>query len=569
MGVALVCLLLTALVTLPFFVIGEVPQRGCCGGTMPVTHDGAMHDNQMRSFWRGLTSGRLFPRWDDQTHRGYGGPTMAFYPPGIYYLTSLLYWPLRDWHSVQITLSLMLMGASGGALYLYAREVMSRGASLISMAIFIAAPYHLLNQYQRGAISEQLSFIWMPLALLFAERLLKGTREKVLLWRTAGVNGDGRRTWLSFAGLAAIFGAFVFSHPPTAYQFLLVFGPGFSIWGLRRSAGRGMVAIALALLFGSLLAAVYFYPAIAEQRFINADDVEKVWPYHSSYVFDFNQRVYDHLKNDFTIRLDRIWAFSTGVIVLLGVTLLTVRGSLKSLELRTRVWLWFGAGLLSAFLMTKPSELAGRFIPKIEIGVFSWRMLSIASLVAALLAGAAWQAAVDLANESRRSLKTVLKTVPGLVLIATVMMSLSYVIEPMYRAEAFKPIPEHYNFATLPRGVPHDVPKMELAQLASGTGRVTVERWEPEFRVLSVELDKPDQLQLRTSNFPGWTAFANGRAAEIKSGDVGQIVIDLPSGRSQVTLEFRSTPIRRASAWITLISFAVLTSMVVILKRRS
>jgi hypothetical protein len=140
---------------------------------------------------------------------------------------------------------------------------------------------------------------------------------------------------------------------------------------------------------------------------------------------------------------------------------------------------------------------------------------------------------------------------------------------PMYRVEAFKPIPEHYNYATLPRGVPRDVPKMEPAQLASGARSVEVELWQPELRRVRVDIDRADRLQFRTSNYPGWTAFVDGKVTEIKTGDAGMIVIDLPAGEHSITLDYRLTPIRRASVWITLISSVLLFSLVVIHKWKS
>jgi hypothetical protein len=98
LGIVLICIILTSLVTLPFFIIGEVQGSGCCGGAMPVTHDGPMHFNQMQSFWRGLSSGVIYPRWDDMTHSGYGAPSTSFYPPAVYYL------------SLPLSISLLVIG---------------------------------------------------------------------------------------------------------------------------------------------------------------------------------------------------------------------------------------------------------------------------------------------------------------------------------------------------------------------------------------------------------------------------------------------------------------------------
>jgi 6-pyruvoyl-tetrahydropterin synthase-like protein len=548
--VGLVCLLLSALAVLPFFFIGEDRDVGCCGGQMPVTHDGAMHYNQMRAFWNGLASGRILPHWDSETHYGYGAPTTEFYPPAVYYLTSLFYLITGDWELVLLLLHLLVIAASGGAIYWYARQTMSQGASSVAMAVYIIAPYHMLNQYQRGAIAEQLSFIWMPLLLFFADRLL---REKYSL--------------SDFAILAFIFAAFLYSHPPTAYQFVLVFGSCLAVRELSNRNWRGLGLIALSLAAGSLIAAAYFYPAIAEQSLINADDVEKTWPYHASYVFDYAQKRYDRTAENFFVRLDRIWVFCAVVVVLTGSLLLIVRNRLKSVDLRANVLLWIGAGGLVVFLMTGYSYPIGRLIPKIEIGVFSWRMLSLASLAVALLAGACWQAASEMFGKGRPFVVASVSSL--LVLTAAIAMSAWYVVKPMYRVEAFKPIPEHYNYATLPRGVPRDLPKIEPARLASGGGSVNIELWQPEYRRVRVDLERPDRLEFRTSNYAGWTAVVDGKVAEIRTGENGMIVVDLPAGVHDVTLDFRATTVRQVSVWITLISSISLLALGIINKVKS
>lgn len=75
-------------------------------------------------------------------------------------------------------------------------------------------------------------------------------------------------------------------------------------------------------------------------------------------------------------------------------------------------------------------------------------------------------------------------------------------------------------------------------------------------------MEKPDQLQFRTSNFAGWTATIDGGLAEIKEGAVKNIVIDLPAGAHTVALELRSTPVRRAGNVITILSLALLFSII-------
>ncbi|MFN0111453.1 MAG: hypothetical protein ACKVZH_21525 [Blastocatellia bacterium] len=549
LAIALALIAMTSIAVLPFFVIGEDQKIGCCGGAMPVTHDSWMHFNQMNAFWQSLSAGIVYPRWDESTH-GYGAPTTSFYPPGVYYLTSVAYFVARDWWKAWAGFYWLTMLASAAAIWIYARQSLSRGASLMAAAVYVFAPYHLLNQYQRGAISEFTSFVWIPLCLLFAERLMNG--------RDAENTEVAQSRLTSFAGLAASFGAFLWTHPPTAYQFLLVFGLCVAVSAIRKGrAGkwRELSWIAAALVFGSMLAAAYFYPAIAEQRLVNGDDVQRVWPYHASYVFDYSQTVYDRVNNPFFVRLDRIWAFNLAAILVCAIATLSFK------ERRVRVWLWVAAGLLASFLMTKYSATIGRWIPKIEIGVYSWRMLTLTSFAMAMLTGAIADCGLRIADW-RRAIALV-------VLIGALAMSGYYVAWPMWRAQSFEPNLQHYNYATLPTGSPRENPPMPPVLLAADKGSIITERWTPEFRRLRLSLSENNQLQFRTRNFAGWTATVDGQPVPINEGEVKNILIDLAAGEHQVTLEYRSTPIRRLSNWLTIISFAVLLSIVIINKRRN
>jgi uncharacterized membrane protein len=225
--VLVVCTFLSAIVIMPFFIIGEESGSGCCAGAMPVTHDMVMHLNQMQAFYDGLMTGRPYPRWNAQTNRGFGSPTTIFYPPLTYYLTSAIYAVARDWVLVIKLFYLSVMTASALAFYPLARQLFPRSVSLLATACYTLMPYHLLNHYQRGAFAECLSFVFIPLMALFLLRLMRESRHT----RTALVLSSG---------LAIVWGLFIWAHPPTAYQFQLIALPVTLVTGIWRSRWKGL-----------------------------------------------------------------------------------------------------------------------------------------------------------------------------------------------------------------------------------------------------------------------------------------------------------------------------------------
>ena len=535
---------------------------------MPVTHDMHLHLEQMKSFYNGLSAGRFYPRWEEDTNRGFGAATTSYYPPGVYYLTSAFYVLCQDWILTLLCTHLLMMIASAASLYLFIRQFISRRGAVAAMAAYIFLPYHLLDQYQRGAMAELLGFVWMPLMLLFGERLFRPrvnqqAAKKYFLTSSLLIN---------IAGLAASYAAFLWSHPPTAYQFSLAFGLYTLFLSTMRKHWSGLMYVALAITLGVGLAAAYLYPAAAEQNLIRTEYITETWPYHLTYVF-VHHLPYS-LYGGFFRLLDGIWILGAVLIPLSGAAILWLtRRSLRPVALE-QSFLWMLMGCFATFMMLNASEPIGRLIPKIDIGVFTWRMFGITSLSMALLTGVCAHL-ISKRRVKRFSSRVIFTSLVGLILVGGLIFSVATILFPMVHAPVFTPASEHVNFATLPHDAPLEpleLPWLDPALLVSGNGDVQVEDWRPEVRHLQVVLHEPDVLLVRTFNFPGWTATVNGTPAIINTGEaMSEITLDLPAGTHQVKLEFLDTPLRRRAERITQAAFLTLCGVLLaatLLRRR-
>jgi 4-amino-4-deoxy-L-arabinose transferase-like glycosyltransferase len=568
--VAAVCVALSALATVPFFFIGRVENPKSLDIRMPVTHDMHLHFEQMKSFDDGLASGELYPRWEEDTNRHFGAPTTSYYPPGVYYLTSALYTLLRTWWRSLLAAHLLMMVASAAALYFYARRSMSRGAAAVAMVAYIFLPYHIIDQYQRGAIAELLGFIWMPLMLFFGERLF---RVEPRDGQTLATEETSSNRLLDVAGLAATYGAFLWSHPPTAYQFTLAFGLFVLLLALRRRDWRGLVRVGLSMLLGIGLSGAYLIAASIEQDLIRHEYVSTSWPYHMTYVFVHNLP-YRQYHLGFFHLVDAVWVFSVVSLVVAAVAFFAFnRGAGPGGRLKDSVVLWVVMGSFAAFMMTQPSYYVGSYIPKIDIGVFTWRMLSISTLVGALLAGACVESAVRALSERRRAAFATLGTTGLVLTICAGLFSGFVVVKPMWLAPAFVPSLEHINLAMIPRTAPKDpllLPHLKPAELAEGNGDiVSITRWDPEHRELEVMVTAPDLLKVRTFYFPGWVARVDGEQAEITVGRrLGEIQIELEPGTHNVRLDFTNTTPRRVGEVMTVAASVLLCGLLLLARRR-
>ncbi len=591
--IALLAIALTLIAVVPFFFMGENEEGTASGLRMPTTHDMFLHYDQMRSFYDGLRAGAVYPRWEADTNRGFGAPTTSYYPPGVYYLTASGYLLTRDWTAAVLVAQGLMMLASGLALYWYARRWLSRSAAAAAMTAYVLGPYHLLDAYQRGALAELLGFVWMPLMLGAGERLMSGAEQRAGEASSNATSGQAAGwkkeavKWVLM--LAVSYGGFIWSHPPTAYQFSLGFAVAMMVLALMRRSWRGLLWVAAGIVLGVALAAAYIVPAVLEQNLIHKDYILSSWPYHNTYVFVhdiFNASNYV----DFYRRINSLWALGLALTILCGAALLLgdegsselsaaneprglrrffatfERDGLLSAGLKQQVLMWMVLGLFVSFMMHKISKPIGQYIPKIEIGIFTWRMLAMTTLATALLAGACWQAATAASRQQARRWRAAYASLSLVILIGGVAFSLLSVCLPMVHAPVFEPEEEHLNSATLPATAPDDPGELPddvpPAELAEGNGTVAVEKWLPEHRIVRVELSDADQLWLRAFNFPGWTATVDGKPAPIKTGeDLGDIQIDLDAGNHEVRIDFLDTPVRRNAERVTIITFAIVIVM--------
>ena len=585
LAIALLCVGLSALATLPFFFMGEFYDGSHTPLLrMPITHDMPLQLEQMKSFYNGLRSGEIYPRWEEDTNRGYGAPTTSYYPPGVYYLTSACYFVAGEWLRAIMGAHLLMMIASAAALYFYARRTMDRGAAALAMSVYIVLPYHLIDQYHRGAVAELMGFIWMPLIMMMGERLIEGFSGNELSNETANLS-SGRpvirraakssRLLLSLTGLAGTYSAFVWSHTPTAYQFTLAFGVFALVYALVRKRIKRLTTVAFAMALGLAMSAYYLYSAAVEQDLIRHEYVEENWPYHDSYVFVYAEPYATHHRGFFNL-IDGTWTFNAILMIVAALALLIFRPRLLRMTegLRERVISWTAIGCLASFLMTNLSYPFGRWIPRIDIGVFSWRMLSITSLVLALMAGACAQAALNAVREQqneqieKKNLPLVFRSLALFILIGGMIFSAAAVVIPKSRNPVFVPSDEHINLATIPTTAPREIEDLiqgERAATEKGEGRISVERWDTEHRALRVELNEADRLSIRTFNFPGWTANVNGHPAEIITGPKnGEIVLELAAGDNLVKLDYLDTTPRRTGRNITMISFLLFITILAV-----
>jgi hypothetical protein len=200
--------------------------------------------NFSRQFW----SGDLYPRWLAEADKGYGSPIFLAQYPFPYFVTAVLRPVLsfpptdtREARELGIFCFLMLAGA-GLASYYWFRYRCSPMASVISAIAYMLLPYLAeVVLYNRVAIGELATFVWMPLLLGLADRA-KTKRLAIL------------------SAIAVAFALLLMSNILTAILFVPVL-----LLYAAASGRRTTLSVLFALVFGICLAAVYILPAFLYQ----------------------------------------------------------------------------------------------------------------------------------------------------------------------------------------------------------------------------------------------------------------------------------------------------------------
>lgn len=113
-----------------------------------------------------LKDGQFPVRWVPDFR--YGEPLFNFYAPLPFYIGSAVHnigFGFLDTIKILLGLGFVL---STIAMFYLGKELFGRWGGLISAILYLYAPYHSVDVYVRGAMSESLALIFFPLIFLSA-----------------------------------------------------------------------------------------------------------------------------------------------------------------------------------------------------------------------------------------------------------------------------------------------------------------------------------------------------------------------------------------------------------------
>ncbi len=500
----------------------------------------------LKEFTQAFSEGDLYPRWTAGTNENLGSPTFVMFPPLFYYAAGAASWLTG---SVISGVKLYLIIASlltAASFYLLARDWIGPGVpAAAASALYLLLPYHVLDVYQRFAMSETTAFIFFPLVLLTARRTLEG---------------GGR--W-AFAGLSLSYAALLYTHLVSAFSFSLLLG----IWLLWEARGRwrALLGVGVALACGIGLAAPSLLPAALESTHVNLNWVREMPNGDFRINFIFRDEILPALGvrdpvKPFVLRS----AHSQLALAILATGIALVGLARNEGRRRGDVLVVMTGCAICYFLQLRISTPVWLIVPKLATVQFPWRFQTYMVLTTALLTGYA-------AGRLSGSGKRLAVTLGPLILVIAANLVFAW-------QNAFaKP----FDFDAERLGMPGVVDWIEPAftpvqfegyrrlrfyrtefpetGFVGGGGEVRVVERSSSRMLLEASSSAGGTVRVRSFWFPGWVGRIDGEPVDlVPERPHGLITFGIRPGTHSVELEFGPTPVRSAAAWIGLLSVLAL-----------
>jgi len=561
---------------------------------LPTSADLAIHLHRTMEFERAWAAGVIVPWWAPNLAFGYGYPLFLFAPPLPYILGTALH--LAGFNiglAFKLLLMLCFLLYAAGT-YLLARELFSSAAAgLVAATAYTFAPFALREALLEGGNLPQLLAIGLfPWPLWAATRAVR------------------RASW-GWTILAGIFyAAIMLSHLFQAFVFSPLFGAyillGLILYHRTRANKVGpsllpRLRALLAPVLGLLLSAFFWLPAFVERHFTRAQAdiyLQKspffirypYWPELVAWIQPLDTRA---ANPNTPLTLGVITLILAGLGLLLALFKIWqqfTRSPSKPAPTPTPALLFFALVAAAATFLTLPvSRPVWETFAILQVAEFPWRMLGLANLGLAILAGAAilWLPA------RLRRLATGLCLTLQLVGVAPYL----YPVIPFTRYGPLT-VADQINYerssqsigtTTLGEYLPQTVTdpptssplvdtlqagklpeRLDRSRLPAGA---TAQRLAQTAVTHRYRLNSPAPFTLRLFqfDFPGWQARLNGRPLPIRpEPNSGLILVDIPAGPQTLTLRFGATPIRTLALGTTgLTLLALAMAAIVSIKKRA
>ena len=489
-------------------------------------------------------------RWVPDAGYQYGYPQFNFYPPLPYYIGALLHRVgIQYIDSVKI---LFILGyiLSAITIFILVSELTDKWSGFVSALLYTYIPYKAVEVYVRGALSEFWAQIFFPLIFWVIYKLIKTGKIKYIVWLAISIGFLATTHTLMtmiFAGVAGLWALYWLVTEKWK-------NVGKVIWG-------GIVG------FG--LSAFFILPVLFEKQFVHVESL-------LSGYFDYRA----HFVSLYKLFLSTEWGYgssgfpneklnlSLGIVqwvVGLGAIIFALAKFRKDKKNSILTLLLSTVTLLSIFMMHMKSSFIWTMIPPLWYLQFPWRFLAISTFLLCLLTG-------FFVYFSGR-----FKYVLGIILIAvSLALNISFFVPKDWLnitdAEKFsgtfweKQLTiSIFDYLPIYGILPPWSKAPDFPEVLSGNVKFLEYKKGSDFQTGVLEATKDSMIRIPLFDFPGMEVRVDGNVVSHVNNNCsgerycrGLITFSVPSGKHNIEIRLRDTPIRRIGNVLTLISIVIL-----------
>lgn len=520
-----------------------------------------MHDDtqvaRVYGMGKALADGVFPVRWISDLGYGYGYPIFNYYAPLAYYVGGLatFFTDALIATKIMFVTGILLAGIT---MYLFAQSFWGRIGGVVCAILFLYAPYHAVQIYVRGDVSEFFAYAFVPL-VFYAIWQTYLTQKNIFF--VLGIIG--------YAGL-------ILSHNLTAMMvtpFLLMYVLVIFIMEKKKIK---LFLPSLVILGGMGLSAWYWMPALLEIPYTNVlSQIGGGADFRDHYVclgqlWDSQWGFGGSIKgciDGMAYRIGKIPLILSSIAAVIGLFIYRREKS------KFGVFVFSIISLIICILLTLTiSRSVWETIPLMSFFQYPWRFLILISFFSSFLVGVLFWYLSKVFNMAVLSAAIV---AIGFILFFQIKLFVPQTI--LARNAEFYTNIRALRWATskisdeyLPKhfSKPKNESEIVLEKIDSKTlnGQIIEQDEKTQELRYRINTNTPSQIHVNIAYFPAWKAFLNGKEARYKATRNG-ISILLPQGKNDLIFKFQQTPLEKIANMISLTSIGAVV-LGIILRRK-
>lgn len=522
----------------------------------------SMHDDEqigrLYELHQNVLVGHIPPRISQNLGFGYGYPLFNFYPPFIYYVGELFV--LMGFSLIVSTKIMIGLGFIGAALsmYYFSRIYFGRLGGLISAISYTFVPYHAIDVYVRGALSEFWAFVFIPLIFLWYAKLQNTQKNRYAI--LAGMCTAGLVLTHSLTALISV--PFILS-----YLIYLYIRSAQKIKYVQRVVMSGIIGLGLS--------AYFFLPSLFEKQYTMVDLLTKEFADYKLHFVCIKQLLNSTWGyGGSLLGCNDGLSFEIGKVQLWGSILVAglVAFYFKRVKQRSIIAFFFALLLFSIFLQIKQSAFIWNVITPLWYVQFPWRFMVFTAFFSSFLLGSI---PLFIYNSKLKYFFS------ALMLLLIVLVNMKYFTPYQFLTQVndktyinkLKWETSVMSFEYVPKGIVTkkspigntviDITKDQIAYGSYSTlgnkYKVAVLEDKPHYKKFNVILQKPSVFQINLFSFPGWTVYVDKKNKRIDDNNRLKLIrVTVPPGEHIIEARLEDTVIRKLGNTITLITIILL-----------